>query len=95
MKKPKIIIGLVTAALLIGFLLVKVESPRCESPPLSLNNAQSQAARNDAKSEKFYDPDVQDEKSDRFKIMEWVIRQNLMKQYEKLVANEDLLDNLD
>ena len=95
MKKLNLIKGLFIIAVPLAFLLLNIESPRCESQPSSLNNAQSLAKRNDTKMEKSSDQEMQDDKSERFKVIEWLIRQNLMKQYEKLAVNEDLEDNLD
>jgi hypothetical protein len=95
MKKLNFIKGLFIIAVPLALLLVNIESPRCESQPLGANNAQSLVKKNDTKTEKSSDQEMQDDKSQRFKVMEWVIRQNLMKEYEKLVLNEDLEDNLD
>ena len=95
MKQPNLIKGLFFIAVPLALLLSNIESPRCEPQSADRNQAQSLAKRNDTKVEKAGDPEVQDEKSDRFKILEWMIRQSLMKQYEKLEVNEDLEANLD
>ncbi len=68
---------------------------RCETAPDSFRHAQPQARMADKMPAKSSDQEYQDDKSERFKIMEWVIRQNLMKQYQQFVVNEDLEENLD
>jgi hypothetical protein len=95
MKKPNIIKGLFVIAVLFSLLLFSIESPRCESQPTGLSNAQSLVKRDNTKMEKSSDQEMQDDKSDRFKVMEWVIKQNLMKQYERMEVVEDLEVNLD
>ncbi len=95
MKKSNIINRLFIIAVPLTLLLANIGSARCESQPSGLNNAQSQVVRNTTKMEKSSDQEMQDDKSERFKEIEWLIRQNLMKQYEKLAVNEDLEDNLD
>jgi len=95
MKKSNIINRLFIIAVPLTLLLANIGSARCESQPADLNNAQSLAKRNDTKLEISSDQEMQDDKSQRFKEVEWLIRQNLMKQYEKLAVNEDLEDNLD
>lgn len=95
MKKSNIINRLFIIAVPLTLLLVNIGSPRCESQPSGLNNAQSLVKRNDTKMEKSSDQEMQDDKSERFKVMEWLIRQNLMKEYEKLAVNEDLEADLD
>ncbi len=96
MRAPRLIKALFIIAVTLTLLLLHSESPRCESQPAALNSAQSQVKGNNLKvAEKAGDSEVQDEKSNRFKIMEWMIRQNLMQQYSQLAASEDLEDNLD
>jgi hypothetical protein len=95
MKKPNLINGLFVIAVLLSLLLFNLESPRCESQPLGLNNAQSLAKRDNARMEKSSDQEVLDDKSERFKVLEWLIRQSLMQQYERMEVVENLEDNLD
>ena len=95
MKKSNIINRLFILAVPLTLLLANIGSARCESQPAGLNNAQSLVTRNDTKMEKSSDQEMQDDKSQRFKEIEWLIRQNLMKEYEKLAVNEDLEDHLD
>jgi hypothetical protein len=95
MKQPNFIKGLFVIAVLLAFLLLNIESPRCESQPSGLNNAQSLVKRNDTKMEKSSDQEMQDDKSERFKVLEFLIRQNLMKEYERMEVVENLEDNLD
>jgi hypothetical protein len=95
MRKPNIIKGLFIIGVPLALLLLNMESPRCESQPTGLNNAQSLVKRNDTKMEKSSDQEMQNDKSERFKVLEWLIRQNLMKQYERMEVVENLEDNLD
>jgi hypothetical protein len=95
MKKVNIIKGLFIIAVPFALLLVNIESPRCESQPSSLNNAQSLAKRNNPEMAKSSDQEMQEDKSERFKVLEWMIRQNLMKQYERMEVVEDLEADLD
>ena len=95
MKKTNIINRLFIIAVPLTLLVANIGSARCEPQPAGLNNAQSQVMRNTTKIEKSSDQEMQDDKSQRFKEIEWLIRQNLMKQYEKLAIHEDLEDNLD
>ncbi|MCX5888627.1 MAG: hypothetical protein NTY36_04155 [Deltaproteobacteria bacterium] len=95
MKKLNFTKGLFVIAVILYLLLFTIESPRCESQPSGLNNAQSLVKSNDTEMAKSSDQEMQDDKSERFKVMEWVIRQNLMKQYERMEVVENLEDNLD
>ncbi len=95
MKQPNLIKGLFFIAVPLALLLSNIESPRCEPQSVDRNQAQSLAKSKDIKVERAGDPEVQDEKIDGFKILEWMIRQSLMKQYEKLEFNADLEANLD
>ena len=95
MKKLNFIKGLFIISVPFALLMVNIESPRCESQPSGLNSAQSLVKRNDTKMEKSSDQEMQDDKSERFKVLEWLIRQNLMKKYERMEVVEDLEDNLD
>ena len=95
MKKLNFINGLFVIAVLLSLLLFNLESPRCESQPSGLNNAQSLVTRNNPEMAKSSDQEMQDDKSERFKVLEWLIRQNLMKQYERMEVVENLEDNLD
>ena len=95
MKKLNFINGLFVIVVLLSLLLFNLESSRCESQPSGLNNAQSLVKRDNPKMEKSSDQEMQDDKSERFKVMEWLIRQSLMKQYERMEVVENLEDNLD
>jgi hypothetical protein len=95
MKKPNLIKGLFVIAVLLSLLLFSLESPRCESQPFGGNTAQSLVKRDNTKMAKSSDQEMQDDKSQGFKVLEWLIRQNLMKQYERMEVVENLEDNLD
>jgi len=95
MKKANLINRLFIIAVPLTLLVANIGSARCEPQPAGLNNAQSLATRNDTKMTKSSDQEMQDDKSQRFKEIEWLIKQNLMKKYEQLAVDEDLEDNLD
>ena len=58
--------------------------------PDSSSNAKRQARMDDRGLAKSGDQDLQEEKSQRFKKLEWLIMQNLMYEYQKLpVVAED------
>jgi hypothetical protein len=92
--KRSIFITVGSIVILLLPLLLKVESVKGESQPLYLKQAQSKVTRDKAKIAKVGDQELQDDKDERFRMMEWLIRQNLMKQYEKMEVNDDLEDDL-
>jgi hypothetical protein len=92
--KRSIFIAVSSIVILILLLLVDVKSVKCESQPLELQQAQSKVKRDKGKVAKDGDPELQNDKEERFKMMEWLIRQNLMKQYEQMEVNDDLEDDL-
>ncbi len=95
MNMPRIGLGIITVALASALMLLNVESPRCESAPLGLNSAQSQARSRDLRMEPSRDQEARDDKSERYQMIEWVIKQGLLKQYEKMEIYEDLEAGLD
>ncbi len=95
MNKLNFIRGLFIIALTLALLLVNLGGARCESQTSGLNNAQSLVKRDNTNLAKSSDQEMQDDKSERFKVVEWLIRQNLMKQYERMEVVEELEANLD
>ncbi len=92
MKKHNFIKGFFIAALLFALLLINVGSPRCEAQPAQVKNTHSKAKTAPNPVAKSGDLEPQDDKSRRFREMEWLIRESLMKQYERLVMTEALED---
>jgi hypothetical protein len=95
MKKPKVSKGLFIIAVILYLLLFTIESPRCAAPPSGGHTAQSLVKRTDTKVEKSRDQEMQDDKSLKFQVIEWLVRQNLMKYYERMEVVENLEVNLD
>jgi hypothetical protein len=92
--KRSIFITACSIAILSFLLLVKADSVKGEPPPPDLKQAQSKVTRDKGKVAKDGDPELQNDKEERFKMMEWLIRQNLMKQYEQIEVSDDLEDDL-
>ncbi len=93
MKRRNIIhkpFALVVLLTLFLFFLFKVEPLRCENKSDSIN-AQYQAKVAAGRAEDNSDPEWKDDKSRRFRELEWIITQVLIKSYEKL-AKEDQED---
>lgn len=95
MKKSNLIRGLFVIAVILYLLLFTIEGPRCESRPFGGTTAQSLVKKDNPPMEKSRDQEMQDDQSARFKVLEWMIRQNLMKQYERMEVVEELEENLD
>ncbi len=93
MNPQTIFKNLFIISVLFSLLLINVGSLRCENKADSIK-AQSHARYAERRVEENYEPDRQDEKSRRFEELEWLIKQNLMKQYEKLEV-QSLEDSLD
>jgi hypothetical protein len=97
MKKRTFIFRiLVTVIFLSGFLL-QVGSLRCESQSDKLDKSRSQAKMSDRNSAKGSNWEEQEDKNARFQELEWIIKQVLLKKYEKMEQASDLeydwLDN--
>jgi len=87
---------LVTVIFLSGFLF-QVGSLRCEAQTDKLDKDRSQAKISDRNWAKNSDWEEQEDKSERFQELEWIIKQVLLKKYEKMEQAADLdydwLDN--
>ena len=88
MKKQTILKTAATAFLFLVFCL-NAGSLRADSGPDSLSNAQQQAKVDDRALSKSKDQDLQEEKSERFKKLEFLIKENLMTRYQKLEGLEE------
>ena len=94
MKKRTILIKVLAAGLFLSLTLFHPDSLRAAAGPERLHNLDSQASITDNKTR--YNPDrdwseAPEEKHDRFAVLEWLIREKLMEQYQKM----DFPANLD
>jgi len=97
MKKPTTLKIFIMAGFL-AFFLVNVGSLRCESPPGGRDNLSPQANRSGVALDKAREQswlEDQEDKSERFKELEWLIKQRLMKQYERMETADYQEDNSD
>ena len=95
MKKHRVITMLGGIAVVLSFLLLNVGILRCESRPGAPGNLPPQAKSDSPAFGKTGDQswlEEREEKSERFKELEWLIKQKLLKQYEKMEIKEDLDD---
>jgi len=83
MKRQTFLKAAATAFLFLVFCF-NAGSLRADPGADSLSNAERQARMDDRALVKSGDQDLQDEKSERFKKLEWLIKQSLMNQYQKL-----------
>jgi len=88
MKKQTFFKTAATAFLFLVFCL-NAGSLRADPGPQSLSNADHQAKMDDRSRSKTGDQDLQEEKSQRFKKLEFLIRESLMARYQKLEAVEE------
>ena len=83
MKKQTFLKATATVFLFLVFCF-NAGSLRAEPGADSLSNAKRQAMMDDKAPVKSGDQDLQEEKSQRFKKLEWLIMQSLMNKYQKL-----------
>ncbi len=95
MEQLTVFIRVFATVALLSLLLFNPGSARCESPTGGLSKAQPQARMNDSHRAQVADQDLREEKSQRFQEMEWLIKQYLMKQYQKMETVENLEESLD
>ena len=79
----------------LSFLLFNVGSLRCESPPGGSSILQPQANRSGTALGKSSDQswlEDQEDKHERFKELEWLIKQSLLMKYQRMEIEEDLED---
>jgi hypothetical protein len=90
MKRQTFLKATATAFLFLVFCF-NAGSLRSEPGADSLSNAKRQAEMDDRTQVKSGDHNLQEEKSERFKKLEWLIKQSLMNQYQKLeVVGEEV-----
>ena len=87
MKRQTFLKAIATAFLFLVFCF-NAGSLRADPGPDSLSNAEQQARMDDRALVKSGDQDLQDDKSQKFKKLEWLIKQSLMNQYQKLEVAE-------
>jgi hypothetical protein len=95
MKTPTNIIKISLAAAILALLTFNPGSSRCQPQPVGQLEAQPQARQDQPRAAKIEDRDRQDEKSQRFRELESLIKGSLMIQYQRLDAIADLKDQLD
>ena len=95
MKKLAVTKNVLVIGVFLLSCFVDVGAQRCESKRAHLGSFQPQAHKESIKLEKDQDNDWQNNKSGKFKELEWLIMQNLLKQYEKLDADAELADLAD
>ena len=101
MKKPATLLKIFLTGLLSLWLVnANVGTLRCASPPGGPADLQPQANRSSTALEKssdqgWMDDQEQEDKNERFKELEWLIKQRLMKQYERMETADYLEDNSD
>ncbi len=87
MKNRTIILKSLVLLVALILLLLDAGPLRCEHKSDSVN-AQYQAKYADRNPDVKSDAESQDHKSSRFKEIEWIIMQNLIKKYERLEAGD-------
>ena len=100
MKKSATLLKISITALVSLFLVgVNVGSLRCATPPGGPGDLQPQANKSApalARSgDQSWEDQEQDNKSERFQELEWLIKQRLLKQYERMETADYLEDNSD
>lgn len=88
------------AALVFLVSLFSVGSVQAAAPPGGPGNLQPLANRGGAvlgktRDQGWLEDQEQEEKNERFKVLEWVIKQRLLKQYEKMEIADYLEDGSD
>jgi hypothetical protein len=95
MKKPPALLKIFITAGFLLFFLFNVGSLRCEPPPAGSHNLQPQANRSGIALDKARDQSWlgdQEDKSERFKELEWLIKQSLLMKYQRMEIQEGLED---
>jgi hypothetical protein len=92
--KKQIIIKISAALVVSAFLLFNVGTLRCAPPTDHFREAKSQVRKALPTMDNNRDQDLEEEKHQKFQMVEWLIIQSLMNQYQKLERVEDLEDDL-
>ncbi len=100
MKKPSTLLKIfITALVSLWLVNVNVGSLRCESAPGGPGDLQPQANKSTPaltrSGDQSWEDQEQDNKSERFQELEWLIKQRLLKQYERMETADYLEDNSD
>ena len=95
MKTQTNIIKISLAAAILALLTFNPGSLRCEPQPAGPPEAQPQARQDHPRAGKIEDRDRQDEKSQRFRELESLIKGSLMIQYQRLDAIAELQNQRD
>jgi hypothetical protein len=93
--KKQAAIKISAVAIFLAFLLINVGTVRCEPPSDHFQEARTKIAKALPRTEGVSRQDLEKEDHERFQLVEWLIRQNLVEQYQRLEINPDLEDNLD
>jgi hypothetical protein len=93
MKKGTVIIRILVTVIFLSGFLFQVGTLRCESQSDRLDKARSQAKISDRNSAKSSDWEEQEDKSARFKELEWLIKQNLLQHYQQMELAADPEDD--
>jgi hypothetical protein len=73
-------------------LSFNVGSLRCEPRSTNLSNIHPQANKENKNFGQDLERDWQSDKSEKFKVLEWLIMQSLLQQYGKLDADAELAE---
>lgn len=100
MQKPTALLKIFIITGFLSFMLVDVGSVRCASPPGSPGNLRPQANRSGTalgktRDQSWLEDQEQEDKNERFKELEWLIKQSLLRQYQKMEVREELEENSD
>jgi len=93
--KKQTIIKLFTVAVFLAFFLINVGTARCEPPSNPFREARSNLRKALPRLDTSREQNLEQENHERFQLVEWLIQQSLLKQYQRLEIDLDLEDNLD
>jgi len=99
MKRPTTLLKICLTGLVSLFLFsVNVGSLRCASPPGGPGDLQPQANRigpelGKSRDQSWQEDQEREDKNERFKELEWLIKQRLLKQYERMETADFQEDN--
>ena len=85
----------IPAGVFLSLLWFNVGSPRCESPPGGPGTLPPQAKSDSTTFGKTGEQNWladQEEKTERFQVLEWLIKQKLLSQYQEMEIREPLED---
>jgi len=94
-KKPTAFLKILITTGFLSLLLLNVGSVKGASAPGGPDNLPAQAKRSGTALEKASDQnwlDDQEDKHERFNQLEWLIKQSLLMQYQRMEVKEELED---